>query len=483
MGTMHTSPYSGQWYPASAAELEALLEEKYASSRGRTAPLLSGALGLVVPHAGPAYSGTVAAVAYRTLQMQRAERIVLLAFPHHGLLRGVAAPDVEGIATPLGMQPLDRPFTREFRTVPESRLCDHSLEIQLPFLQKSVPQASVIPLYVGHLSADERIEAAGVLGAAWRPGTVFVASSDFTHYGPDFGHLPFPVDGHTPERLRDLDFEYIEAAGSLDAERFLDTLARHKGNVCGAGPLALLMDVLRSLDPAGIYPSTLDYQTSGELTGDWRHSVSYAALAFHPASSLRLSDEDSADLLDSAGETLRRLRVEGDRRGVRVVSTSEALATRRGAFVSLHRGEELLGCIGNLAGRNSLAEEISQLAIAAAKDDPRFQPAMSSEGPIDIEISVMTPFRRIYGAGDLQVGRHGAWLKLDGQSGLLLPQVAEGRGWTSEDFLRALERKSGLWRDAWRHPSAKLFVFEAQLLISRPGLRGRTSGFPDCPVR
>jgi len=223
-----------------------------------------------------------------------------------------------------------------------------------------------------------------------------------------------------------------------------------------------MLAVLRRLDES-IYPSTLDYQTSGELTADWHHSVSYAALGFHPSSAFSLGAEDCRALLDSAAETLCRLRLEGNQNGVPPRGGSPALQMKRGAFVSLHRGEELLGCIGNLAGRDPLAKEIGNLALAAALDDPRFRPATSGTGPIDIEVSVLTPFRRIHSATEFCIGRHGAFLKLEGRSGLLLPQVAEGRDWTAEDFIRAVERKSGLWKDAWRDPQAKLYVFEAQV--------------------
>jgi len=102
------------------------------------------------------------------------------------------------------------------------------------------------------------------------------------------------------------------------------------------------------------------------------------------------------------------------------------------------------------------------------RDDPRFRPAAGIAGPIDIEISVLTPFRRIRGIEQFSVGRHGGVLKLDGHSGLLLPQVAEERGWTAEKFLEALARKSLLGPRAWRDPKARLSVFEAQV-FSRKG--------------
>ncbi len=467
MSAVHISPYAGQWYPGKAAELDALLDRKYACSQERTGIALAPGIGFIVPHAGPVYSGTVAAAVYRTLAAQDARRVVLLAFPHHGLHQGVATPDIDSIATPFGEVRIDRSFQNHFPPADEHCLCDHSFEIQLPFLQKSVPQAAITPLYVGQLNAEQRAAAATVLAKAWEPGTVFLASSDFTHYGREFGHLPFPSDRNVQERLRDLDFEYIEAAASLHPGRFLEAVHRRQGTVCGTGPISLLLEALRRLDGCSIYASTLDYQTSGELTSDWRHCVSYAALAFHRESALRLDPEDAELLLTSAAETLRDLRKTGRREPVPARGGSPSLQAIRGAFVGLHRGDELLGCIGNLGGRRPLREEIAELALSSALEDPRFGPATSGEGPIDIEISLLTPFRRIFSPSEFCVGKHGGYLTLEHRSGLLLPQVAEDRDWTAGDFLRALERKSSLWKGASADPKARLSVFEAQVFSRR----------------
>ena len=469
MAAIHISPYAGSWYPGGASELERLIEEKFEESRRRTGPyLLPDGLGFVTPHAGPMYSGTVAAAVYRSLHEQRPERIVLLAFPHHGGLRGVAVPDVEAVSTPLGAVAIDRDFAGGFARVKEERVCDHSFEIQLPFLQRAAPGARVTPIYVGRMTAEERRAAAETLAAAWRPGVVFVASSDFTHYGPSFGYVPFPDHGDVAERLQELDFECIEGAGSLEAEFFLETLDRNGATVCGSAPIALLLEVLHRLGGAGIYQTTLDYQTSGELTGDFRHSVSYAALGFHRRASFDLNAGDREVLLASAAAALRALRETGQRHQVAAQGGSPALDSRRGAFVSLHQGDKLLGCVGNCAGRGPLAEEVPHLALAAALEDPRFRPAADVEGPIDIEISVLTPFRRIRRAEQFSVGLHGGYLNLSGRSGLLLPQVADRREWTAEQFLQALSRKSLLGPHAWRDPQARLFVFEAQV-FARPG--------------
>ena len=461
----HKSPFSGTWYPEDGVELESLLAGRYAESERRIGRFFfPGALGYVVPHAGPAYSGTVAAAVYRALEEQRPERIVLLAFPHRGGLNGVVSPDAERISTPLGEAPLDGDFGG-FPRVPEAHVCDHSFEIQLPFLQKAAPGARLTALYVGRMDAAARQAAASRLAEAWRPGVVFLASSDFTHYGRGFGYQPFPADSAVAARLRELDYACMDAAGSLDSGLFLETLGARQATVCGTGPIALLLDVLHSIAADTIYQSVLDYQASGEITADYHHSVSYAALGYFPRPAFDLDESDRTALLDAARETLRQLRQTGERDS-RMAQGSEALSARRGAFVTLHQGGELLGCVGNCAGRKPIREEIGDLTLAAALDDPRFRPAASQPGPINIELSLLTPFRRVRSTAGFQLGRHGAMLRLGTRAGLLLPQVAGEHGWTAEDFWRALARKCSLAPRAWCDPKARIEVFEAQVFGS-----------------
>ena len=467
MSAVHVSPFSGTWYPAGAAALDRLLEERFELSRQRTGPFLYiNGLGFVVPHAGPEYSGTVAAAVYRALREQKPERIVLLAFPHHGGLEGAAVPDVRAVSTPLGSVPIEDFLSARFPRVSEGMVCDHSFEIQLPYLQKAAPGAHLCPLYVGSLTDDERFAVAEALAAEWRPGTVWLASSDFTHYGRSFGFVPFPADDLIAERLRELDSEYLDAAGSLDDSLFLDTLTANRATVCGSAPISLMLAALRQLRPAAIFQSTLDYQTSGELTGDFRHSVSYAALGYYPRESFELAVQDRAALLESAEETLRRLRETGHRDPVRPRG-SPALESRRGLFVSLHRNGELLGCMGQCPGSDTLRDSVAELALAAALEDPRFPSGAAVSGPFDVELSVLTPLRRIVRPEDFEVGRHGGMLRLHNRTGLLLPQVAPRHGWTATEFLKALAQKSALPPHACEDPQSRLYVFEAQVFSRR----------------
>lgn len=138
---------------------------------------------------------------------------------------------------------------------------------------------------------------------------------------------------------------------------------------------------------------------------------------------------------------------------------------RAGAFVSLHRGRELRGCIGHIEADRPLAEVVARVAASAATEDPRFPPLTPAELPlVDIEISVLGPLERIdpTDPSQIEVGRHGLVIEQGGRRGLLLPQVATEWGWDRETFLEHLCLKAGLPRDAWR-TGAAVYRFEAEV--------------------
>ncbi len=475
----HVTPFAGAWYPAESGELERLLDEIFERSRERTGPCsLPPAAAYVVPHAGLAYSGTVAAAAYRHLAQKKPERIILLGFSHRGGPTGVALPDVTRISTPIGdveidLAARDRFASRApFHTVPEARVCDHSVEIQLPLLLKAAPGVPIVPLYVGPMAVDERRAAAEALAEVAGPDDVLLASSDLTHYGRGFGYVPFPPDEDAPHRLKELDEGVIEAAGSVDSSFFLDQIAETGATVCGFDPIALLLETL-AMSPDEVFQDTLDYQTSGEITGDYQHSVSYASLGYFRAGSLDLASEDQAALLESARETLARMFQTGKRKPQPPKGGGASLARCAGVFVSLHQGGCLRGCVGHKSGRDRLVSAVPLLALSAALDDPRFEPLRACETDIEIEISVLSPLKRVRGGGRFRLGLHGAYIESGCARGLLLPQVANGRDWSAENFLSALAAKAGLPPGAWSRPGVRLYIFQSQVFRRHFGLAAK----------
>ena len=468
----HNSPYSGTWYPGDRRGLEELLDELFKTSLQRTGSyLLPQPAAFIVPHAGLAYSGRVAAAVYRHLEQCKPRRIVLLGFSHRGAPSGTWIPDVEAFRTPLGITPVDMETVRDllahdsFRLMPEEALCDHSVEIQLPLLQKAVPDAAVVPIYVSSLSKPERNRAAKILAGLLEPGSVALASSDFTHYGDAFHYKPFPRDAAIASRLRHLDESFMEAAGSIMPGFFIDALDAESATVCGRQPISLLLAALRAL-PEGeeIFQTTLDYETSGDISGDYSHTVSYAALGYFPWDSFHLGDDDQIKLLESAKATLNYYQETGKPKPIPPPDDSAALKRSCGAFVTLHQQGRLRGCVGRCTGLEPLAKVVPDMTLAAALEDSRFPPLKTGERHIDIEVSILSPMKRLPDASHFRVNRDGGYLRAAGFSGLLLPHVAQGRNWSSQDFLDALAQKSGAGNDIYQEPGTKLFVFRTQII-------------------
>jgi AmmeMemoRadiSam system protein B/AmmeMemoRadiSam system protein A len=378
---------------------------------------------------------------------------------------------VASYSTPLGETLVDDEILNRlldrgaFQKGTVETLCDHSVEIQLPLLQRASPETRIVPVYVSRPDTDLRHRAAAELAKVAGPEALLIASSDFTHYGDSFGYKPFPHDGETAQRLRTLDEGFIEAAGSIDAELLTRTLRSESATVCGREPIALLLDTLRRM-PAGNdhFQQTLDYETSGDVTGDYSQCVSYAALAYLPWDALQVEAAAAGMLLESARQTLRTLQETGQFRPVAPIRQPPGLARRAGAFVTIYQAGNLRGCIGRVSSGLPLSELVPELTRAAATEDGRFRSISHGETNIDIEVSVLSPMKLVAGLERFRIGIDGGYLKADGKAGLLLPQVANGRGWDSADFLAALARKTQVSAGVYEDSETRLYTFRAQLI-------------------
>lgn len=472
---VHTTPMSGRWFAADAGGLKKQVAQAHALATARQGALAPRPhlAGLIVPHAGLDYSGAVAAEAWQLAAAHPRNRtIILLAFSHKGGPRGVVSPKVSAYKTPLGTIPVNTRLAAElgFPQADEGELCDHSLENQLPFLHGIVGEAGFVPLYVGPLTTSELNAAAKKLAARAAQGDLIVASSDFTHHGAGYGYQPFPQDGGLPDKLRDRALEAFEHIGSLDVPLFDRFLAQTGDTICGVHPIRLLMATLHAarLPQGRVYMSTLDYVNSGQLTRDWSLAVSYGALAFHPAQSFGVAEADRKALLAHARATLDSGKPAG--------APLAHLKQRTGVFVTLKKKGELRGCIGTLSPRAALPATIADRTLAAAKSDPRFPPYAASEGPVTLELSLLTPLRRLPDWRAWQPGM-GAVLMVkdkDGQDkgGLLLPQIAAENGWGRDEFLGNLSLKAGVPPDSFKRRDARLYVFEAQVFAEAAAAHG-----------
>lgn len=460
----HVSSLAGSWYPGDPAALRDLLANVQDRSETRTGKFVrKGALGFIVPHAAPMYSGTVAASVYRHVRASGAARIFVLGFSHRRTLPGIAIPAAGALQTPLGEVRVDRDAATRlaaippFHTVPQGAASDHSVEIQVPFLQVYAPETTIVPLYVGRLSVEERAAAAEALRNELDGRTVLIASSDLTHYGHAFGYEPFDAARAEDGGLRNLDLGALAACSSLSAPVLSDYIARTATNVCGAAPIELLLEVMKHVADE-VFMETFDYETSGAITGNYQHSVSYGAAGFFPHSAFYLERDQPAALLASTRFSLDHFR----RRRARETRQPEddALRQKGRVFVSLYENKQVRGCVGCFPAPHPLSEATAHLAVSAL-EDRRFGPVENSDNLV-IEIQILTPPKSVAGVNELHSGVHGAWLNSGDREGLLLPTVAERYGLSRTRFLSELARKAGLPDSVYSGSDWQLSVFRVQ---------------------
>lgn len=281
MKKLHDAHLAGRWYPGDAQSLRRDIEARI--ERARPLPNFSPCA-LVVPHAGYVYSGDAAAFGYALAAGLKVARAVVLAPSHYALFRGAVALDWDGFRTPLGVVDIDRGFLAkllEFSWVREDAAPfgpEHSLEIQLPFLQWALPGVPVVPLLVGEVPPEKVAAWGAELASVVDAETLVLVSSDLTHYGARFDYVPFlPRSAdYVRSQLQVLDGEAIARICVGDVRAFREFVDATGATICGRNPIALFL-AAHAQRTAGVL---LRYYTSLDVTGDYDHVVSYASIAF-----------------------------------------------------------------------------------------------------------------------------------------------------------------------------------------------------------
>lgn len=273
------SRLGGSWYAADPTKLRAEIDGYLEAAAPEQA--LENACALLLPHAGYLYSGAVAAFGVAAVKGRAFDRVVVLGPSHRVPMPNlVSAPRAAAFETVLGTIPLDQdviarllesPF---FQAVPAAESGEHSVEIELPLLQAALtPGFRLVPLTVGQLDERAIRGAAAALAKELDPHTLLVVSSDFTHYGADFGYVPFLDD--LEANLRRLDLGAFEEIQKKDLKGFRRYVQDTGATICGRDAISLLLALL----PKDAAVHLLKYDTSGRMTGDWRHTVSYVSAA------------------------------------------------------------------------------------------------------------------------------------------------------------------------------------------------------------
>ncbi len=410
---------------------------------------------LICPHAGYVYSGQTAAYAYRLVQAQPYETAVIIGVSHRYALDGCSIYLKGGFATPLGVAQVDESMAARiaeasgFSFVPEAHAEEHSVEVQVPFIQRALPGAKIVPIVMGYPSRRHvNALAEGLAAVCGNDKVLIIASTDLSHY-------------LTKKNANSVDGQTISLIRNLNANTLLNKCARAENIMCGgAGVAAVLMALQKCGDPQ---VDMLHYSDSADVSGDEDRVVGYlAAAAFlrpGPPKQFSLTALEKKELLRLAREAVRAFVSES--KVIDYQTSDSNLLTERGVFVTLKKKGELRGCIGFIEPVASVCDTVIHSAVYAASEDPRFPPVRSDElKDLEVEVSVLSPLRKIDDPDLVQVGRHGLVIAMGGQRGLLLPQVALENGWNRETFLSQACVKAGLPPDAWKK-GAEISVFEA----------------------
>ena len=417
---------------------------------------------VIVPHAGYYYSGNVAAAAYMSLPKARHyKRVFLLGPSHHEWLDGASVnSEADYYLTPLGQVKVDRETAKKLLAAdsviayrPEAHDREHCLEVQLPFLQRRFEEVPpIVPIIISTNDFSKLKQIAETLKPYFTDDNLFIISSDFSHY-PSYEDA-CKVDAKTGKAIESGEVEAFIATIDDNAKSGIRNLAT---SACGGFPIITLMLMIDK----GYTVKHLLYQNSGYVDdGDLSRVVGYHAFAIlrDETKTFSLSDEEKQTLKKIAYNSIKNA-LDGKRNAQTTVSPT--LQAKCGAFVSLHKQGRLRGCIGHFGEDTPLHEIVAEMARAAAFEDPRFQPLRREElDEVDIEISVLTPMRRIQSLDEFKLHQHGIYIRKGYRSGTFLPQVADEVNWTKEEFVgHCSQDKAGLGWDGWR--DAELYVYEA----------------------
>lgn len=463
---------AGSFYPANPVELTKTVAKLFSEVDKQA--LGGRPIGLVVPHAGYPYSGKVAARAYKLLEGEEFDTVVVISPSHTVFFKGSSVFSGAGYQTPMGTVDIDQELSKKITEVNPTAVYfsnmghasgstrgEHALEVQLPFLQVVLGKFKLVAIVMGDQEPDSVRGLGEALATALKgTNTLIVASTDLSHF-------------HNEKTARRLDFAVQTAIEKFDPELLLDILESGKGEACGGGIVSAVMIAAQRLGGKEI--KFLEYTTSGAVTGDFDEVVGYlsAAIVQGPqaenktiigaraatrAEAEELTDEDKKALLEIAKSAIEAKFKFLDYSP----AGNERTIKKKGVFVTLMIDGELRGCIGQIRGRDPLNQAVAEMAQAAAFEDPRFDPLTRAEfAELQYEISVLSPLERVRDFESIEVGKHGLMIKLDFHSGLLLPQVATENHWSAVQFLEQTCLKAGLPKHSYKDKYAEVYKFEA----------------------
>ena len=476
--TIRPPAVAGGFYPSSTEKLTGMIrgylkEADFRNFRGRI-------VAMIAPHAGYPYSGKTAAAAFKELDDQKVKTVILIGSSHRAYFSGISVYGGDGYRTPLGTVEVDRVLADRLRQSdknisykPGAHNREHSLEVEIPFLQVLKNDFRIVPILIGRARGETVRKLGDLLGAILKgdPEAVIVCSTDMTHYPPY-------------EAACRIDRETLEAIETMDPEEVIKVRRKYiPGSVpnlsctlCGEEAVIATMIAARRAGTDRV--EILGYSNSGDVSfGDKNRVVGYGAVIFlkedEKMNEEKVNDKKEREGLSSAAQKrlleITRLALSEAVNGRPLPSDpvdDPELQGHQGAFVTLTENGRLRGCIGQFTAERPLYEVVREMARSASLRDPRFPPVSPDElDGIEIEISVLSPMKKISDPmEEVELGKHGIYIRRGFRSGTYLPQVATDHHMSKEEFLSSCTaHKAGLSPDAWKDPETEVYVYTAEV--------------------
>lgn len=482
IGKVRKSAVSGMFYPGSERALRQTVKEFMDSVD--SPQIEARLLGLIVPHAGYQYSGQVAAYAYKQLQGRSFNTVILIGPSHYIGFEGISVASEDFWETPIGRVAVDTTLAQrlveendKIMFYPSAHQREHSLEVQLPFLQEVLgDDFQILPLVIGNQSYQncELLRDALVKILKQQEGILLVASTDLSHY--------YPYDVAV-----NMDKTALKEIERLSPEELNMKLEKGICQLCGSSSVLSLLLIAKEVGARRV--EVLKYANSGDVTGDKSRVVGYAAIAIyyedissdkkeHVEESVKRSftkvqrsnkeeytEEEKHQLIEIALQSIQNAvnkREISLKEWLDIEKLPASLKQKKGAFVTIKKQNQLRGCIGYIEAEYPLYLTVHQAAIAAATRDFRFSPVSPEElKQLSIEISILSPLEKVEDIQQIEIGRHGLMIRKGFHSGLLLPQVATEHHLDRVKFLEQTCLKAGLNRDEWKQKGTELYMFSA----------------------
>ncbi len=456
---------AGSFYPASREELISMLKGFFDQTQEM---LKAQPLAIIVPHAGYIFSGEVASAAYRQIDRNKKfDHIFILGPSHTQYFKGASVYTAGNFLTPLGRVEIDSlgswlvNHNKILNDDPRPHINEHCIEVQLPFLQYWMKQPfRIVPIVIGDESPETCYALARALEPFFNENNLFIISTDFSHY-PDYDDavksdqmMSDAISTNSPDKFMN--------AKQKDESRGTPNLLTA---MCGWTAALTLLDITERLND--ISYRKLMYRNSGDSGyGDKNRVVGYNAFGIVRTSSrtetgFSLNREDKIELLKIARETLTDYLRQNQVTEINASKISSTLKIATGAFVTLTEKGQLRGCIGNMKSDQPLYKLVQEMVIASATKDYRFSPVKENElTDLQIEISVLTPMKKISSIDEIVLGRDGIYILKGGRSGTFLPQVAGETNWTLKEFLgHCAQDKAFIGWNGWK--DAEIYTYRA----------------------